>query len=62
MPFTCHTRPFHAEFLEVFEQLTKELIEDVLPQYELSEEALAYIKRVSADEWPRHTRCVALQT
>jgi len=31
----------------VFNSITEELITDILPTYELSEEALAYIKRVS---------------
>ena len=35
----------------VFKSVTEELITDILPKYELSEEALAYIKRVSK------TRC-----
>lgn len=38
--------PHPAEFLATFKTLTDELITDILPKYELSEEALAYIKRV----------------
>ena len=36
-----------ADFMVVYKSITEELITDILPKYELSEEALAYIKRVS---------------
>ncbi len=37
---------FAVDFMVVFKSITDELITDILPKYELSDEALAYIKRV----------------
>jgi hypothetical protein len=37
--------------MAVFDKITTELLTDILPKYELSEEALAYIKRVSTQTY-----------